>query len=97
MRCATSINFWAFDNSAGSSLVEVEGIALGSEGVACTGSQYVVMTQAEFDQATVSPFRLSVADASLLSGAVLLIWALAWGFRMAIRVVREADPASEEM
>lgn len=97
MRCGSSVTFWASDTPSGTPLIEVEGIALGSEGVACTGTQYVVMNQAEFDQATVSPFRLSMAEASALSSAVLLVWAVAWGIRTAVRVIRDSDPAPDEL
>lgn len=33
------------------------------------------------------PFDLSMEDAALISGAVLLVWTVAWGFRVLIRVL----------
>lgn len=97
MRCATPVTFWAFDTPSGASVVQVDGLAISAEGATCTGSQYVVVTQAEFDNATVSPFRLSNDEASSLASAVLLLWGMAWGIRMVIRVLRESDPAPDEM
>lgn len=84
-------------SSGGGSLVEVVGLSLGVEGGSCGGSEYVVVTQAEFDQATVSPFRLSPDEAASIASAVLLLWGIAWGIRMVVRVIREADPAPDDL
>jgi hypothetical protein len=35
-----------------------------------------------------SPFYLSVEDASLLSGSILLVWAVGWVFRELARFLR---------
>lgn len=97
MRCATPVTFWAAATSGGSPTVQVDALSVGPEGATCTGSQYVVVTQAEFDYATVSPFRLSNDEASSLASAVLLLWGLAFGIRMVIRVLRESDPTPDDL
>lgn len=96
MRCATPQSFWVSPSPGGGSLVEVVGLSLGVDGAACTGSEYVVVTQTEFDQATVSPFRLSNDEAASIASAVLLVWAIAWGVRVLVRVLRDSDSPAEE-
>lgn len=91
MRCASPVTFWGFTTSTGSTRVQVQGLTTGAEGATCTGSQYVVLTQAEFDNATVSPFRLSLDEASGISGGILLLWAVGWGIRTVIRTLKHSD------
>lgn len=33
------------------------------------------------------PFQLDTADGAAIGGAVLIVWAVAWGFRMVIRAL----------
>lgn len=91
MRCAVPATFWAYAASDGASLVQVDGLVVGAEGAGCTGSQYVVVTQAEFDAATVSPFRLSLDEAGAISAAILGVWAIGWAIRTLVRVLRHVD------
>jgi hypothetical protein len=91
MRCATPVQFWAFSSASGSTRLSVPGLSVGAEGATCTGSQYIVLSQTEFDQFTVSPFRLSLDEASAISGAILLCWAAGWGVRMIVRVLRDSS------
>jgi len=43
-------------------------------------------------------FELSVEDGGLIEGAVLAVWALAWGFRAIVRTIKETDgnPSTSE-
>jgi len=54
---------------------------------ACPTGTYVLLTQVEFDQYAVSPWKLSPDEAGPIVGAILLLWAFAYGLRMAIRAV----------
>ena len=38
-----------------------------------------------------SPWNLSVEDATQLTGAILLVWAVAWCYRMIIRIFNQSD------
>lgn len=40
---------------------------------------------------SVSPFDLTVAEAGPICGAILALWALAYGIRMAIRTLRDSS------
>lgn len=64
---------------------------------ACPLGEYVAVSQLEYDQwmqAGVSPFEVSVAEAGPICGAILMLWALAFGIRWAIRALRNTDSAS---
>lgn len=91
MRCAIQTPFWAYPDATGSSLVQIDGIAIAADGVTCTSAQLVVMTQQEFDYATVSPFRLDMAAAGQISVAIMGVWAVGFAFRALIRMLRDND------
>lgn len=46
----------------------------------------------------IPPFTLTLAEAGALAGAILLIWGVAWGIRMAIQAlsVDERPPESSD-
>lgn len=87
MRCAVPTTIYAFVGS-GDVRGTYAGLTVGDEGAVCATGQYVVLTPAELDQYTTSPFQLSLAEAGAISSAVLLIWALGFGIRMAVRAMR---------
>jgi len=39
---------------------------------------------------------LSMADAGLIGSAILMVWAVAFAFRMLIKTLRSDDPAPDE-
>lgn len=90
MRCATPTTIYAF-TGAGLARGTYAGLTIGADTTACTASQLVVMTQNELDNYVASPFRLSVAEGGAISGAILLLWALAFGVRQIVRMLRESD------
>lgn len=57
----------------------------------CPSDSYIALTVAEFDHFMVSPFKLDMQDAGLISGAVLLLWSVGFGFRTLIRALRDTD------
>lgn len=92
MRCASVTTIYAFTGT-GTTRGTYTGLTVGAEGVAtCTAAQYIVLTNAEFDQATASPFRLTLAEGGAISGAILLIWASGWAFRQLVRLLRTPEP-----
>jgi len=60
--------------------------------IECAPTDYVLITLAELDQHTASPFRLSAAEGGLVSVAILGVWAAAFAFRAAIRAINSGDP-----
>ncbi len=88
MRCATPTTIYAFTGT-GTTRGTYSGLTVGAEGATCTAVQYVVLTPAELNQYMVSPFQLSLSEAGAISTAVLLVWAVGFGFRMLIRSLRE--------
>lgn len=62
----------------------------------CPSGTYVVLTQAELDQYVSSPWKLDLSEAGPIIGAVLLLWAVGYGFRMAIRAVRDVSAVEFE-
>lgn len=92
MRCASVTTIYAFTGT-GTQRGTYTGLTVGPEGVAtCTAAQYIVMTNAEFQLATSSPFRLTLAEGGAISGAILLVWAGGWAFRQLVRLLRTPEP-----
>ena len=56
----------------------------------CPNDSWIALSPAEFNHYMVSPFKLDLDEAGAICGAVLLVWALAFGLRMAIRALRDA-------
>lgn len=95
MRCATVTTIYAFTGT-GTTRGTYTGLTVGATDVSsCTAAQLIVMTQQEFDQGVVSPFRLTVAEGGAVAGAILALWALAFGIRQVVRVMRETTPAPD--
>jgi hypothetical protein len=48
-------------------------------------------------QIDLPPFQLDEAGGELIAGAILAVWALAWGFRVLIQTLKHTDgnPTSE--
>lgn len=90
MRCATPTTIYAFTGT-GLARGTYAGLTIGAETTSCTANQLIVLTQSQFDQGVVSPFRLTVAEGGAISGAILLLWALAFGVRQIVRMLRESD------
>lgn len=97
MRCGTPLTVYAFTTSTGTVRTGLSTVSLSAEGATCLPSQYVVMTQSEFDLHTASPFRLTVAEGGAVAGGILLLWGAAWGIRAIARVLAHTDtpPAHE--
>lgn len=93
MRCATPLTFWAFSDASGTSSVQVGGLSVGAEVANCAPGELVVVSQLELDQYTASPFRLTLAEGGALATAIVLVWAVGFGVRMAARAINTADPA----
>lgn len=92
MRCASVTTIYAFTGT-GNSRGTYTSLTVGPEGVAsCAAAQYVVMTDAEFQRATASPFRLTLAEGGAISGAILLVWASGWAFAQLQRALRTPEP-----
>ena len=92
MRCATVTTIYAFVD-AGTTRGTYTGLTVGPDGVAsCTAGQYVVLPQAEYENAIASPFRLTQAEGGAIAGAVLLLWSVGFGIRWAIRAMHTPDP-----
>ena len=94
MRCASVTTIYAFTGT-GTTRGTYTGLTVGAEGAtSCTAAQYVVLRQAEYEEAIASPFRLTIAEGGAIGGAVLLLWALAFGIRWAVRSMYTPDPSN---
>lgn len=92
MRCATVTTIYAFTGT-GTTRGTYTGLTVGAEGVtSCTAAQYVVLAQAEYENAIASPFRLTIAEGGAVGSAILLLWAAAFGIRWAVRAMHTPDP-----
>lgn len=93
MRCATVTTIYAFTGT-GTARGTYTGLTVGAEGVtSCTAAQYVVLAQAEYENAIASPFRLTQAEGGAIAGAVLLLWSVGFGIRWSIRAMHTPDPS----
>lgn len=54
----------------------------------CSSSSLRVYTQQEIDHLTANPFFLSVPDGFAISGAIVTLWAIAFGWRAIASVLR---------
>jgi hypothetical protein len=92
MRCASVTVIYAFTGT-GTTRGTYTGLTVGAEGVtSCTAAQYVVLSQAEYENAIASPFRLTLAEGGAIAGAILLLWSVGFGIRWAVRAMHTPDP-----
>ena len=68
-------------------VIASDGSMAATSASSCTGSEFVMLTQAELDFYTASPFRLSVGDGLVLSGAIVGVWVAALVARYLVRVI----------
>lgn len=95
MRCATPTTIYAFADT-GTTRATYSGLTVGGDSATCTTGQYVVLTPAELDQYTTSPFQLSLSEAGQIVTPILLLWSLGYGIRMAIRALKSDQPTPED-
>lgn len=57
----------------------------------CSSSSLRLYTQTEFDHLTASPFHLSVADGFAIGGAIVTLWAVAFGWRAIASLLRHGS------
>jgi hypothetical protein len=69
-----------------------EGVLTATADVVCGPAQYVMLTQAELDQYTASPFHLSAGEGGLVAVGIVGVWAAAFAFRSAIRALNSGNP-----
>lgn len=91
MRCAVVVNGFICADAACTKL-PVQVLSMTSSDT-CTATEFVILTDSEFQQNTASPFRLSVADGATLSALIVSVWVSAWVFKALVRVLY--DPQSE--
>ena len=77
--------FCAIYNSATSSLIV-------GEKTTCDPSEIQLLTSQEIGPMLASPFNLSMADGGLVGAAVLLTWAVAFGWKSAIKSLNNGSP-----
>jgi hypothetical protein len=91
MRCASVTTIYGFADTS-TVRASYEGLTVGPEGAtSCSAVQYMVLGQAEYENAIASPFRLTLAEAGAISSAILLVWAVGFGIRWAIRAMNSPD------
>jgi hypothetical protein len=95
MRCATPTTIYAFADT-GTTRATYSGLTVGGDGETCVTGQYIVLTSVELDQYTASPFRLSLSEAGQIVTAILLLWSLGYGIRMAIRALKSDQPTPDD-
>lgn len=93
MRCAVPVTYYAFTDSGATNLAQFQGVQVGPDVTACLPGELSLLSYAEIGNITENPFRLDMADAGAISTAILLIWALGFGIRQAIRVVSASGPS----
>jgi len=101
MRCATVTNIYGFSTATGTTRETFTGLTVGAalpEGSICPAGQLVVVDPNQW--AAVSSYTsftdLSLAEAGQVAGAIMLVWAVGWAFRMLIKAVNSAsEPISQ--
>lgn len=91
MWCADVLDGYLPLDSSSSSYVGGKFLVLSELEGECGASQLVVFTQQDFTEYLASPFKMSVSDGASISGAILLVWAAAWGVRVLIRTLNSTD------
>lgn len=95
MLCAQLQTVYAYADASATSLVSFDTVAVVPSVEPCAVSEYVVMTSEQFAQFGLSPFALTTDEAGAIAGAILLLWATAYGIRMAIQTLRKTDEPTE--
>lgn len=55
----------------------------------CVGACTVTVVH----ELSIPPLQLSPAEASQIAAPILVLWAIAWGVRQVIRLIRETGPS----
>jgi hypothetical protein len=58
----------------------------------CLPNQVALYSNTEFEQSTASPFRLTLAEGSIVGASILALWATAWGIKALVRSISSGDP-----
>ena len=58
----------------------------------CAVNELVLVTAAEYATANASPFILTIAEGASISGAIALVWAVAWGYKQLMKSVNGGNP-----
>lgn len=100
-----SENFWDFAGGCGRGWVVIESgqfatiyqASVGG-GTGSTSPQFTAeeVTALKWQAANPSPFNLSISDGSLVAGAIVATWAVAWGFRQLVKALGVIDGDSQE-
>ena len=82
MRCAYPVTYYAFASPTGTQRVVVETYQYGEEVDQCLDSEYVLMTYSQAASLNMNPFYMDITAALQIGGAIWLVMAVAYGFRM---------------
>jgi hypothetical protein len=58
----------------------------------CDDNEVTLLTYAEVAERMTSPFNLTIANASLIGGSILLAWAAAWAYKQLARSIGNGSP-----
>ena len=95
MRCAAPVTYFVFADGSSGTRLQISALQIGPDVAACLPGELALLSYAELGNVTANPFRLDLAEAGAIGTAVILIWALAWGFRMLIRSLNAGPESSE--
>lgn len=70
-------------------------LSLAPDGAVCGPSDLVAVTSEEVAQFSNSPFNLTVDEGAQVGGAVLLVWAAAFGIRVLARLFLDRSSGAE--
>ena len=73
-------------------VVNTDGSVSVSSADPCTS--FVLLTPAEYDSATSSPFNLTLDQGALIAGAVAVVWVSGWAFKALFRVLNGGSSSS---
>lgn len=96
MLCAQLQTVYAYADASATALVSFDTVAVVPSTEPCGVAEYVVLTSSQFAEMGVSPFALTLDQAGAIAGAILMLWATAYGFRMLIQTLRKSDESIEE-
>lgn len=62
----------------------------------CQVGQVVLLNAAEYDDYVFSPLKISPADGAAIGGAILMVWAVGFSIRWAVRALRVSESSSQD-
>jgi hypothetical protein len=93
MRCASIITVYTCPSQTGNcnTAKPATQILAINNNTTCSATETVALTMQEW-QTQDSPFRMSLSEGAIIGGAILAVWATAYGIKALVRTIGSGEP-----